>query len=138
MLPLTINGKSYMASPMTPWYLTFSDLEGQRHGHLDFMWWEICMVYIYLPAIYYHFNLDTKDSFFMDGVFRCPSGLSCFYLVGSIYSYCMGIGMSLGNGELHVRLPFDGLRVRTHSLGLPERSLGQLRELQLVCGIKAP
>ena len=38
------------------------------------------MVYVNLPAIYYHINLDaTKESLLADGVFRCPSGLSCLY-----------------------------------------------------------
>ncbi len=36
------------------------------------------MVYIYLPAVYYHLNLDvTKENLLAAGFFRCPSGLSC-------------------------------------------------------------
>ncbi len=34
------------------------------------------MVYTYLPAVYYHFNLDGKESLLAGGFFRCPSGLS--------------------------------------------------------------
>ncbi len=34
------------------------------------------MVYVDLPAIYYHINLD--ESLLAGEVFRCPSGLSCF------------------------------------------------------------
>ena len=36
------------------------------------------MVYIYLPAIYYHLNGCHKREFVGGGVFRCSSGLSCF------------------------------------------------------------
>ncbi len=77
MFLLTINRKQYMASPMTAWHLTLSDLECQGQGQLDLMCLEICMVYMYLPAIYYHFNLDTKESLMAGEVLRCPSGLSC-------------------------------------------------------------
>ncbi len=36
MLPLNINGKPYMGSPMTPSHLTYNDLERQSQGHQDF------------------------------------------------------------------------------------------------------
>ncbi len=36
------------------------------------------MVFIYLPATYYHLILDGE--FVGRGVFRCPSGLSCILL----------------------------------------------------------
>ena len=35
------------------------------------------MVYIYLPAVCYHLNLDRKESLLASGIFCCPSSLSC-------------------------------------------------------------
>ncbi len=35
------------------------------------------MVYMYLPAVYNHFNLEGKENLLEGGVFRCPRGLSC-------------------------------------------------------------
>ncbi len=54
-------------------------LKGQSQGHSDFEWYEICIVYIYLPVAYYHLHLDvTEGSLLAGGVFCCPSGLSCY------------------------------------------------------------
>ncbi len=37
------------------------------------------MLYIYLPVLYYHGNLYvTEMAYAGGGVFRCPSGVSCF------------------------------------------------------------
>ncbi len=37
------------------------------------------MVYIYLPVACYHLSGCHKGEFVGGGVFRCPSGLSCFF-----------------------------------------------------------
>ncbi len=48
---------------MTLSHLTLSDLERSSKSHSDFEWYQICMVYIYLPAVCYHINVDvTKES----------------------------------------------------------------------------
>ncbi len=36
------------------------------------------MLYIYLQVLYYHGNLYVTGLMQAGGVFRCPSGLSCF------------------------------------------------------------
>ncbi len=37
------------------------------------------MLYIYFPVLYYHDNLYvTEGAYAGGGVFRCPSGLSCY------------------------------------------------------------
>ncbi len=38
------------------------------------------MLYIYLPLLYYHGNIYVTEGAYAGGVFRCPSGLSCFDL----------------------------------------------------------
>ncbi len=40
------------------------------------------MVYIYLPAVYYHCNLDTNEISLASGGSCCPSGLSCYIYNG--------------------------------------------------------
>ncbi len=62
------------------------------------------MVYIYLPAVYYHFNLDGKESLLAGGVFRCPSGLSCYY--SNCVTYCVIITVSSNTS-----FSFNDLRV---------------------------
>ncbi len=48
-------------------------LKGQTQGHSDFEWQQICMVYIYLPAAYYHLNLDiTKANLLVAGSCAAP------------------------------------------------------------------
>ena len=59
-------------------------LKGQSHGHLDFECHNICVVYIYLLVVYYHLNLDTKESLLGGRVLRCPSGLSCLQESGDL------------------------------------------------------
>ncbi len=69
-----------MVSIMATSHLTLSDLERSMSSHkvIYFEWYEICMVYIYLPGVYNHLNRDaTKESLLVGGVFRCASGLYC-------------------------------------------------------------
>ncbi len=76
MIPLTINRKPYMASPMTPSHLTLSDLERStsilsgRRG--------ICYTYICQYCITTIIYMSQKGLIQAGGVSRCPSGLSCF------------------------------------------------------------
>ncbi len=70
MLLLNSNRKPCMASLMPPLDLTLSNLESQSQSHSDFEYQHICMVYIYLPAAYYHLNLDvTKENLLAAGFF---------------------------------------------------------------------
>ncbi len=67
-----------MGNPIIPSYLTLRNLERSKSRSLTF--W---LVDLY-GMIYYPFNLNvTKGSLVARGVFRCPSGLSCFHFMGS-------------------------------------------------------
>ncbi len=91
MLLLNINRKPYMESPMAPSHLTLSDLEMSKSRSLRFSVAVQCRYCIpmYLPAGYYHENLNvTNESWLVGGVFCCPSGLSCFLL--SLSCLCTG------------------------------------------------
>ncbi len=73
MLLLNMNRKSQIGSQMAPLHWTFSELDSSNLG-----WQEICMVLVYLPAVYYNLNLAVaRDSVLSGGIFHYHSGLSC-------------------------------------------------------------
>ncbi len=70
---LTLIG-NHIDSPMGLWNLTLSDLERSKSRHSNFEWYQICMVYIYLPVAYQHFNLDiTKENLLAAGFSAVPA-----------------------------------------------------------------
>ncbi len=79
---LTINRKPYMGSSMTPSHLTSCvlALKGQSQGHSDLsgrrlVWYTYICHYFIITSIWMS---QIKKSLIAGGVFRCPSGLSCY------------------------------------------------------------
>ncbi len=73
MLVLTINRKAYMASPMELSDLTLTELQRSKSGSLRFL----VVGYLYAIDIFASSNITTIWMS-QKGVFRCPSGLSCY------------------------------------------------------------
>ena len=70
MLLLNINRKPYVASSMTSLFLTLSEpvrLRSKVKVTKNFKWCESCMLYTYMPILYYHGNLHVTERAYAGG-----------------------------------------------------------------------
>ncbi len=104
MILLTNHRKPYMASLMTPSLLTLSDLERSKSRSLRFS----VVGYLYGIDIFASSNITTiwmsqKGNLLAGGVFRCPSGLSCFKFKFAISKFQETICLWIVTGNIQKR-----------------------------------